>query len=180
MNVLVTAASRQGSTHGIAEAIGRTLRSRGLDVTLTEPEAVASIDDYDAFVVGSAIYMGHWLDSGVEFVHRFAPALAERPVWLFSSGPVGDPQRKLVQKMTSDPLELPELVRLTQARDHRIFAGKLSGNDLSGPGRLSLFLFRGIEGDWRDWPSVERWAAEIGEALAGGAMLGAAVAGKAG
>jgi menaquinone-dependent protoporphyrinogen oxidase len=180
MNVLVTAASQQGSTYGIAEAIGRTLRSRGLDVTVAEPHTVARVDDYDAFVVGSAIYMGRWLDGGVEFVRRFASDLAGRPVWLFSSGPVGDPQRKLVQKMTADPLELPELLRLTRAREHRIFAGKLSGAGLSGPRRLPLLVFRGIEGDWRDWSSVERWAAEIGEALVNGPILRDAVAGKAG
>jgi menaquinone-dependent protoporphyrinogen IX oxidase len=38
MNVLVTAASRQGATHGIAEAIGRALRARGLDTTVAAPD----------------------------------------------------------------------------------------------------------------------------------------------
>ena len=165
MNVLVTAASQHGSTYALAEAIGRTLRRRGCTVTVAEPESVTSVDEYDAFVLGSAVYMGRWLAPGVELVRRFGPALAERPVWLFSSGPVGDPRRKLVQKMTADPLELPELLQLTQAREHRIFAGKLSDDGLSGPRRLSLLVFRGIEGDWRDWPAVERWSTEIADAL---------------
>jgi menaquinone-dependent protoporphyrinogen oxidase len=180
MNVLVTAASQQGSTFGIAEAIGRTLRSRGLDVTVARPDSVASVDDYDAVLVGSAMYMGRWLETGTEFVRRFAPVLAERAVWLFSSGPVGDPQRKLVQKMTADPIELPELLRLTNAREHRIFAGKLSGKGMSGPRRLSLLVFRGFDGDWRDWSAVERWTAEIGDALTGDARLLAPSSGKAG
>lgn len=98
-------------------------------------------------------------------MQRFAPALSQRPVWLFSSGPVGDPKRKLVQKMTADPRELPHLLALTNAREHRIFAGKLIGKGLRGPQLLSLLLFRGIEGDWRDWAEIGRFAAAIADAL---------------
>jgi menaquinone-dependent protoporphyrinogen oxidase len=167
MNLLVTAASQQGATRGIAEAIGRTLRARGLDATVAEPAELVDVAAYDAFVIGSAIYMGRWLEPATAFVQRFAPTLAQRPVWLFSSGPVGDPGRKLVQKMTADPVELPELLALTGAREHRIFAGQLTGKGLSGPQRLSLLIFRGIEGDWRDWTAIEQWAGEIADSLAG-------------
>ena len=167
MNVLVAAASQQGATYGIAEAIGRTLRARGLDARVASTDEVLDADVYDAFVIGSAIYTGHWLDPATEFVRRLAPTLSGRPVWLFSSGPVGDPRRKLVQKMTSDPVELPELATLTNARDHRIFAGRLVGDGLGGLRRLSLVIVRGIEGDWRDWRAIERWAEEIADALTG-------------
>ena len=165
MNVLVTAASQQGATRGIAEAIVRTLRARGLDATVAAPDEVADVTAYDAFVVGSAIYVGHWLEPATAFVQRFAPALSQRPVWLFSSGPVGDPRRKLVQKMTADPVELPQLLAWTQAREHRIFAGKLTGTGLSAPQRLALLVFRGVDGDWRDWATIEHWAGEIADSL---------------
>lgn len=167
MNVLVTAASRQGATYGIAEAIGRMLRDRGLDVAVAAPDEIGDVASYDAFVIGSAIYMGHWLEPATAFVRRVAPTLSQRPVWLFSSGPVGDPRRKLVQKMTADPIELPELLALTEACEHRIFAGKLTGKGLRGPQRLSLLIFRGIEGDWRDWTAIERWADEVAGSIAG-------------
>jgi menaquinone-dependent protoporphyrinogen oxidase len=167
MNVLVTAASQQGGTYGIAEAMGRRLRARGIDTTVAAPDEIVGVAAYDAFVIGSAIYMGHWLEPARAFVHRIAPKLSDRPVWLFSSGPVGDPRRKLVQKMTADPVELPELLALTKAREHRIFAGKLAGDGLHGPQRLSLLVFRGIEGDWRDWTAIEGWANEIAGSLAG-------------
>lgn len=166
MNVLVTAASQQGATREIAEAIGRTLRARGLDATVAAPDEIHAPDTFDAFVVGSAIYMGHWLPSATEFVHRFASTLSRRPVWLFSSGPVGDPRRKLVQKMTADPLELPQLQALTGAREHRILAGKLVGKSLRGPQRLSLVVFRGFAGDWRDWTEIGRYATAIADTLA--------------
>ncbi len=44
MNVLVTAASRQGATFGIAAAIGRELKARGLEVTVGAPGEVADVD----------------------------------------------------------------------------------------------------------------------------------------
>jgi len=166
MNVLVTAASQQGATRGIAEAIGRELRLRGLDVTVAAPEEIDDVEDYDAFVIGSAMYVGHWLETAEDFVRRFAPTLSQRPVWLFSSGPVGDPTRKLVQKMTADPVELPDLLALTAAREHRILAGKLTGKGLPRTQRVPLLIFRGIEGDWRDWAAIEQWAYEIATSLA--------------
>jgi menaquinone-dependent protoporphyrinogen oxidase len=88
---------------------------------------------YEAVVLGSAVYTGRWLQPAKELVQRFGGALAGRPVWLFSSGPVGDPSRKLVQRMGADPVDLPDILERTQARDHRIFAGKLQRTNLSFP-----------------------------------------------
>ena len=164
--VLVAVASQQGSTRAIGEAIGRTLRTRGLDATVAAPDEILDVGPYDAFVIGSALYAGHWLEPATSFAQRLAPTLDGRPVWLFSSGPVGDPTRKIVQKMTAPPVELREVQALTNAREHRIFAGKLVGKGLRGPQRLSLLVFRGMEGDWRDWRAIERWAEDIVAALA--------------
>jgi len=75
------------------------------------------------------------------------------------------PKRKLVQKMTANPVELPRLLALTNAPEHRILAGKLIGKSLRGPQRLSLLLFRGFEGDWRDWAEIERFASSIADTL---------------
>jgi menaquinone-dependent protoporphyrinogen oxidase len=165
MNVLIAAASRNGATTEIADAIGRTLRGRGLSVTVAAPERVGDIGAYDAFVLGSAVYAGHWLQSEIELVERIAPMLAAQPVWLFSSGPVGDPSRKLVQQMAADPVDLPTLRERTNARQHRTFAGRLVSEHASFAQRVSLHVFRGLEGDFRDWPAIEQWASEIADAL---------------
>lgn len=165
MNVLVAAASRNGATTEIADAIGRTLRGRGLSVTVAAPERIGEIGGYDAFVLGSAVYTGHWLQPTRELVERVARLIAARPVWLFSSGPVGDPGRKLVQQMGADPVDLPDLRERTNARDHRMFAGRLIGEHASFAQRVSLHVFRGFEGDFRDWSAIEQWANEIADAL---------------
>jgi menaquinone-dependent protoporphyrinogen oxidase len=128
MNVLVTAASKYGATEEIAGTIAETLSERGLDATVVPCEKVARIEDYDAVVLGSAVYAGHWLKPAKELVDTSSDALAARPVWLFSSGPVGDPP-----KPEEDPVDVAEIVEATKARDHRVFAGKLVKKQLSFP-----------------------------------------------
>jgi menaquinone-dependent protoporphyrinogen oxidase len=165
MNVLVTAASRHGSTREIAEAIGQELAARDIRVVVLEPAEVRDIREYDAVVLGSAVYAGRWLEPATALVARSGAAFDGRPVWLFSSGPVGDPSRKLVQKMGADPVDLPAIERATRSRSHRTFAGRLERRRLSIPQRIALTIVRGFEGDFRDWPAIRLWASEIADAL---------------
>ena len=86
-------------------------------------------------------------------------------VWLFSSGPVGDPSGKLARAMGKDPADLPALLEAAHARDHRMFAGKLDRKHLSLPRRASLLVFRGLNGDFRDWADIRQWAEGIARQL---------------
>jgi len=80
MKVLVTAATKHGATAEIAATIGEALRGEpGLDATVVPPEEVATIDGYDAVVLGSAVYAGHWLASAKELVDRAGGVLAGKP-----------------------------------------------------------------------------------------------------
>lgn len=165
MHVLVTAASQHGSTAAIAERIAEVLRSQGLAVTVLPPDQVGPLAPFDAVVLGSAVYTGHWLAPARALAERVGVEAADRPVWLFSSGPVGDPSRKLVQKMGADPVDLPAALKATRARGHTIFAGRLDRHDLHGLQRAALYAFRGIEGDFRDWRAIEAWAETIADQL---------------
>ena len=62
MKVLVTAASRHGSTAEIATIIAGILQASDIDAEVLPPEAVASVVDYDAVILGSAVYAGQWLE----------------------------------------------------------------------------------------------------------------------
>jgi menaquinone-dependent protoporphyrinogen IX oxidase len=79
MKVLVTAASKHGATGEIAQAIGDALRDQGLDATVLESEHVDAVDAYDAVVLGSAVYAGHWLKPARKLVARCGSGLAVRP-----------------------------------------------------------------------------------------------------
>jgi menaquinone-dependent protoporphyrinogen oxidase len=167
MKVLVTAASRHGSTAEIAESIGDVLRSRGFEVTIAPPEDVAALSGFEAVVLGSAVYMGHWLAPAIQLADRIGAELAGRPVWLFSSGPVGDPSSKFAQQMDVDPVDLQAVQKATGAQEHKRFSGKLDRHNLRGIQRAGLSLFRGLQGDFRDWQGIREWAASIADQLAG-------------
>lgn len=89
MKVLVAFASKYGSTRTIAEGIAGRLREAGHDAQAQQVTTVGDISSYDAFVIGSAAYIGHWLKDATAFVRQNALLLAGRPTWLFSSGPLG-------------------------------------------------------------------------------------------
>lgn len=81
---------------------------------------------YDAFVVGSAAYMVHWMKEGTAFVKRHRKALAEKPVWLFSSGPLGtdlvDAEGNDVLEV-SRPREFDEFQAWLGPRGQKVFFG---------------------------------------------------------
>jgi menaquinone-dependent protoporphyrinogen oxidase len=174
MRVLVAYASRHGATQGIAERVADTLRDAGVDARARSVESVADLDGYDACVIGGAAYMFHWLKEAAAFVRHHRAALAEMPVWLFSSGPLGtEPanDKGQDQKTAAIPRELPELADLVKAREYRVFFGAYT-SDRKPIGLAERFL-RAMpasrdtlpEGDFRDWPEIEAWAREIAEAL---------------
>ena len=160
MKVLVCAASKYGATAEIARAIADVLAERGCEVTVIPPEEVGAIAEFDAVVLGSAVYMGHWMKPARELVERSAAALGARPVWLFSSGPVGEPP-----KPADNPVDVSEILQATRARDHRIFTGKLARKHLSFPDRAMASAIRAAEGDFRNWAQIREWATGIADTL---------------
>ncbi|WP_181773174.1 flavodoxin domain-containing protein [Amycolatopsis pittospori] len=163
MKILVAVASRHGATRDIADEIGRCLRSElgaRAVVEVLFAENVASVDDYDAVLLGSAVYMGHWLDGAAGLVERQHEGLRQKDVWLFSSGPVGEPP-----KPAEDSVDVTGLVTLSGARGHRVFSGRIDRSRLRLPERAMVAALRVKDGDYRDWTAVRDWAAEIAAQL---------------
>src|SRR5258708_25169260 len=150
MDVLVTVASRHGSTREIADAIAQELRMQGVDADVRTIEEVPDLNSYDAVVLGSAVYMGNWEAAANQFVQRYQSRLPTMPVWLFSSGPVGNDDHP----GQGDPPKLVEIARLTHARGHQMFAGKLDRHGLSLGERLVVNVVQAPGGDCRDWTPI--------------------------
>jgi menaquinone-dependent protoporphyrinogen oxidase len=161
MKVLVTAASKYGATAEIARTIGEVLAEHGLAVTVASVDDVTTVDEYDSVVAGSAVYAGHWLKPAKEFVARHADALVDRRVWLFSSGPVGDPP-----KPKEDPVDVEWLVKQSCAVEHRVFAGMLDRSRLGFAEKAVMVALRAPVGDFRDWDDIRSWAGKVAEQLA--------------
>ena len=172
MHVLVTVASRHGSTREIADAIAQVLRMPGIDADVRRSEEVLDLNSYDAVVLGSAIYMGNWEAAANQFVQRHQSRLPTTPVWLFSSGPVGNNDRP----GQGAPSKVVEIARLTHARGHQMFAGKLDRHGLSLGERLVVNVVHAPDGDFRDWSAIRSWADEIGAALKSAAVPAGAAA----
>ena len=176
MSVLVAYASRHGATQGIAERIAGRLRKHDVEAEAVRASDVADVSAYDAFVVGSAAYMFHWLADASRFVQRNQATLAARPVWLFSSGPLGidlvDAKGRDVL-IASEPKEFAELRATLHPRGEQVFFGAF---DLSAPPiglaeRFSRHLPAVVRnampvGDFRDWAAIDAWADGISGQLA--------------
>jgi len=178
MKVLVAYASKAGSTKGIAEFIADRLRERCVPADVCDVSAVQMPEDYDAFIVGSAVYMFHWIKYAKQFVLKNRAIFECRPVWLFSSGPVGlqktnSKGQDLTDVSVSGPKEIEELREAAKPRDHHVFFGALDGDKLGGTMGLTYRFMRRSkavresmpDGDYRDWKEIEAWANGIADAL---------------
>lgn len=160
VKILVSAGSKHGATAEIAERIGNVLRERGFAATVANPKDAIDLSEYDAFVLGSAVYAGHWLDNAKNLAERVAGCDPELGTWLFSSGPIGDPP-----KPEEEPVDVADIVAATSARDHRVLSGKIDKSKLSFAEKAILIAVRSPEGDFRDWTEIEAWAGCIADTI---------------
>lgn len=161
MTVLVAYASKHGATQEIAERIAEDLRRSGKDVEVRSVETVSVPENYEAFVIGSAIYYGAWLRAAAEWTQHNRAILATHPVWFFSSGPLGNE----VNDPEQQPRELAEFQETIHPRNQRIFFGSLDVEHLSFPERMVAKAVRAPKGDFRDWDAIDAWAEDIARGL---------------
>jgi menaquinone-dependent protoporphyrinogen IX oxidase len=82
MNVLVVVGSKHGATREIATAIADQLKRSGHHATTADAQSPPeNLEPYDALLMGSAIYMGHWTTDARNFIDHNATLLATMPIW---------------------------------------------------------------------------------------------------
>jgi menaquinone-dependent protoporphyrinogen oxidase len=143
LRVLVVVASKHGATADIGAALARALaqsapgRAVGLEAMSVPVEQRPDPAAYDAVVLGSAVYVGRWLEPARSYAAEHVAALRGRPVWLFSSGPIGEPP------FPSDELhDIEPLAQSIGARGHRMFPGRLDKSLLSFGERAMVTAMR--------------------------------------
>lgn len=160
MRVLVSAASKHGSTKEIAAVIAKTLDRAGFDCDHIAPTDIEDTGHYDAVVIGSAIYMGQWMGEARDLLERIEPQVGSKPVWLFSSGLSESPRTR----GSAPPVGGSRIENLS-LRGHQHFSGKLDVLQLSLAERAAILAARGTYGDARDMDAVSEWAGTIAREL---------------
>ncbi len=158
-NVLVVYASRHGSTKEIAERIALRLSDHGHEVTSVPIEDDPTPSGFDAIVLGSAIYMGHWLKSARHYLDEHVVELAQRPLYIFSSGPVVEDDE------AHEPTEVAKLIATLGPIEHVLFGGKLDTHQLTFGEKLVVKLVGGHDGDLRSFEMIDEWADAVAHAL---------------
>jgi menaquinone-dependent protoporphyrinogen oxidase len=171
--VLVVYASRHGATAGIAERIGEVLRTEGLQVVVEDAALSPDPAGFDAYVIGSAAYIGKWEKAATSYVNRHLAALTSKPCWLFSSGPVGTERfDKKGKSLLEDPATVADLKPLLRPRGTKVFFGAWDPSVPSAS--FAEKLVRQMPaikdvlptGDFREWPVIADWAREIATEIA--------------
>jgi menaquinone-dependent protoporphyrinogen oxidase len=157
--VLVTYATRAGSTVGVADAIGAELKRRGLEVDIQPVTAEPALDKYEAVILGSAIRMGAWLPEMVEFIKTNQSVLQSRPVTLFTV--------HILNTGADETSHAARLAYLNSVRpflnpvDEVFFAGRIDLESLSFVDRLMVKMVKSPIGDFRDWDGIRAWSSAV-------------------
>jgi len=163
--VLVAYATKYGATQEIAEEIAETLRDAGLQPAVQPADRVIDLSGYGAVVLGSAVYIGRWRKEAANFLKTHEAALAQRPVWLFSSGPTGKGDPVELLQGWRFPGALQPIADRIQPRGIAVFHGAADESKMSRLDRWLLSRVKAPTGDFRDWDAIQAWATAIANAL---------------
>ncbi len=163
--ILVTYASRAGSTAEVAEAIGKTLSEDRAQVDVIPMQDVKDLFPYRAVVVGCAIRKSKWLPEAVQFIRAHQETLQHKPFVMFTvcitlAMSNSEQYRSAVARWTA-PVRA-----LVRPLSEGLFAGVLDFSKL--PINWDTLMLRatvafGIfpRGDHRDWDAIQSWAESL-------------------
>lgn len=163
--ILVTYASRSGSTAEIAEAISKTLTEGGAQVDVIPMQAVKDLSSYQAVIAGSAIRGSKWLPEAVQFIRAHQSTLRHIPFAMFTvcitlAMSNSEQYRAAVAGWTA-PVRA-----IVRPLSEGLFPGMLDFNKLPMNWetlKLRATVAMGIfpRGDRRDWNAVHAWAESV-------------------
>lgn len=161
--VLVTYATRAGSTGEVAQAISERLGALGFDAEVRPVAAVNSLNGFRAVVLGSPIRYSTWLPEMLQFIESHSAVLAALPVVIFTTHMQALDDSDADRKTRAT---YSQAVRaLVTPRDEVFFAGKVDPATLSFFERLMVKMVKSPVGDKRDWSRIRSWADGVGARL---------------
>jgi menaquinone-dependent protoporphyrinogen oxidase len=154
--ILITYATRAGSTAEIASEIGQTLEKNGLNVEIKPVRQVASLSGYQTVLLGSPIRMGSWLPEMVKFIQAHQAALNALPTALFTVHMlnVGEDE----SSRTARTAYVAPVRTLLPNAQQAFFTGRMDFSRLSLLDRFIAKMVKAVESDQRDWNAIQQWA----------------------
>ena len=163
--VLVTYATRYGSTEETALVVADALRTSGLAVESQPIRCVHSLERYCAVVLGAPLYMTKFHKDARRFLSANRAALMKIPIALFVPGPVQKDERDWTGARTQMEKELAKFPWLSPVA-REIVGGRFDPTKLGFPFNLIPALRNKIPaGDVRDWVAIRAWAGNVASTL---------------
>jgi menaquinone-dependent protoporphyrinogen oxidase len=191
--ILVAYATFAGSTSEVARAVGEEIAKTGAQVDVLAVDQVASLEPYDAVVVGGPMIMG-WHRAGLGFLRKHHAAWQRKPLAVFVTAlsltetgerRVGEVAVEVDPRLPKPPAQpsrlnfreryarLASYVRpiLAAAGPAKpaalgVFAGRLDYGRLPWWAVLfAMLIVQAPAGDRRNWEAIRAWAAGLPEAL---------------
>lgn len=161
--ILVTYATRAGSTAEVAACVAEELRAAGAQVETLSLKAMQDIHSYDAVIIGSAIRMGRWLPEAVEFVKTHRERLSQIPTAYFLvSGFLCEDTPEMRKTVLA---YLAPVRALHEPTCIGLFAGKMDYRKLRWLDRTIAKGVKFAECDWRNWEAIRTWARQLSSML---------------
>jgi menaquinone-dependent protoporphyrinogen oxidase len=163
--ILIAYASKHEATAEVARKIGAVLATAGLKADVLAADRVTDLTPFDAVVLGSAVYAGSWCKEAVNFLEDYKVLLSKIPVWLFSSGPLGDGDPVTFIQGWHFPNAQKAIADRIHARDIALFHGAIDMGKLNFLEKQIIKEFNSGTGDFRDWDAITNWAVSIAVSL---------------
>jgi menaquinone-dependent protoporphyrinogen oxidase len=189
--VLVAYATNAGSTEAVAAAVGEELSKGGTPVDVRRIHDVSGLNAYGAVIVGGPMIFGAWHREAVDFVTQ-QQALLHVPVAFFITAlhlvctvdpnvtvPVYcDPalatpphqagRLSFTERYSTVEWYLGPVLRkapLIKPVSVAFFGGKMDHRALTLSKRLFAQILIRKPGDFRNWPAIRAWAADMRRVL---------------
>ncbi len=154
--ILVTYATKAGSTAEIAAKIGEHLSARGFAVDVINVKSKPDPKDYQAVISGSCIRMGGWLPEMLDYIKVNQLTLNAMQAALFTVHMLnaGDDETSKAARTAY----MDKVRALMPGTEEIYFLGAMDYSKLSMLDRFISKMVKSVESDQRDWDKIKNWS----------------------
>lgn len=157
--ILITYASKAGSTAETAARMGEMLAGQNAQVDVLPVEKAGDLSAYQAVVLGSAIRMGQLLPEVVKFVEANQAVLQQKSFNVFflcMTLEKDTPENRQTVSAYLEPVRA-----LVKPASEGMFAGVMEPKKLSLLERMMMKAMKTPVGDFRNWEQINAWAQSL-------------------